>query len=401
MSWTRNWVLAVLVWACASQGLQAQVDGIVWIVEGPLAADFDRDGRVGFADFMLFVTVFETQSGDPGYNPEFDLTGDGVVNLNDFISFTEAFGTIQEDQLPSRGFEVYVVDLGADFVGVIDFGSNLFQEYLTFRGPSGMTISKDEESIYISEAFGLFVMNAERELQFSVPLESAGRVVLSPDENLAYVAEAFTSQVTIIDVERREPVDTIGVGTAPQQLGLTPDGGKLYVMNALSFDISVLDLIRREEVGRIDVGSQPVDMRITADGQRAYVLNGDRPVISVLDLVSDRVIGAIQLDDTGNGGLAFSPDGKILYISSGGALLSLDVGRNLISNRLNLGGQSSSIGISPDGYRAYVGTFVTQSGGSGITVVDLVEWEVMGRLMGFEFPTQIEFRTVGAGEGVE
>ncbi len=376
-----------------------QTDGIVWIAEGPLAADFDHDGRVGFADFILFVTRFDTQAGEPEFRQQFDLTRDGVVNLSDFLSFTEAFGSSRESQPSRPDYEVYVVDFGGDFVGVLDFKTHLFQDYLAFRSPSGMQISRDRASIYVAEAFGLFVMNAERELLYSVPLESAGRVLLSPDEKLVYVAEALTSQVTIIDTERRAPVDTIGVGAAPQQLGLTPDGRKLYVMNALSSDISVLDLDRREEATRIDVGTQPVDMRITPDGRRAYVLNGERALISVLDLVSDRVVGAIPIEDTGNGGLAFSPDGETLYVSSAGKLLALDVGRNLISRSLDLGGQSSAIGISPDGARAYVASLVFQSGGSGVTVVDLVNWKVMGRMLGFVFPSQIEFRAIEAGEG--
>ena len=339
MRWTKGCVVAVLVCVGSAEGDQMQTDQIVWIAEGPLAADFDHDGRVGFTDFILFVAHFDTQAGDPEFRQQFDLTRDGVVNLSDFASFAEAFGSSRETQPSRPGYEVYVVDLGGDFVGVLDFETHLFRDYLAFRGPSGMQISRDRASIYVAEAFGLFVLNAERELLYSVPLESPGRVLLSPDERFVYVAEAFTSQVTIIDMERRAPVDTIGVGTAPQQLGLTPDGRKLYVMNALSFDVSVLDLDRREETTRIDVGTQPVDMRITPDGARAYVLNGERALISVLDLVSDRVVGLIPLEDTGNGGLAFSPDGETLYVSSAGKLFALDVGRNLISRSLDLGGR--------------------------------------------------------------
>ena len=164
-----------------------QTDGIVWIAEGPLAADFDHDGRVGFADFILFVTRFDTQAGEPEFRQQFDLTRDGVVNLSDFLSFTEAFGSSRESQPSRPDYEVYVVDFGGDFVGVLDFKTHLFQDYLAFRSPSGMQISRDRASIYVAEAFGLFVLNAERELLYSVPLEAAGRVLLSPDEKFVYV----------------------------------------------------------------------------------------------------------------------------------------------------------------------------------------------------------------------
>ena len=48
-------------------------------------ADFDGNGEVGLSDFLLFVDVFGTSSGDANYNAKFDLDGNGEVGLPDFL----------------------------------------------------------------------------------------------------------------------------------------------------------------------------------------------------------------------------------------------------------------------------------------------------------------------------
>ena len=54
--------------------------------------DFDGDGQVGITDFLLFVEVFGTQSGQENFDPKFDLDSDGTVGITDFLIFVESFG---------------------------------------------------------------------------------------------------------------------------------------------------------------------------------------------------------------------------------------------------------------------------------------------------------------------
>lgn len=399
-------VFLFLVAALCAQNLPAQPPRVLrkapasvrWQVQGPVAADFNNDGTVGFADFLLFVRSFNTRSGDAGFDGRMDLNGDGSVNLSDFLSFSAAYGTQVDVEPPGVGYAVYVLDSQIGAALVFDSESHLIFDYLPLRGPTGIRISKDERRIYISEAFGLFVLDEKHEVLFSVPTRSQGRIVLSPDERLAYVTEQAQNRLLVVDLAAETAIDTIPVGQTPIDLEITPDGKKLYVVNFNSRDISVIDLERRERVGTIVIGgATPAEIGITADGKRAYVTNIDRGVISVLDLVADRVVGGIQLSGEQARGLAFSPDGKVLYVASQAFLLAVDVQRNLISKRLRVGDATSTIGISPDGSRAYIGTLVLQGGGPGVTAVDLVEWRVLGRMLGVDFISDIGFRRMAAG----
>ena len=57
-----------------------------------LTIDFDGNGTIGFADFLLFVAQFGLSRGDAGYDARFDLDGDGAIGFGDFLIFTNDFG---------------------------------------------------------------------------------------------------------------------------------------------------------------------------------------------------------------------------------------------------------------------------------------------------------------------
>ena len=57
-----------------------------------LTPDFDRDGQVGFPDFLVFVSQFGTRQGDGRYDARYDLDGDGEIGFSDFLIFSSSFG---------------------------------------------------------------------------------------------------------------------------------------------------------------------------------------------------------------------------------------------------------------------------------------------------------------------
>ncbi|MYK53015.1 MAG: hypothetical protein F4032_14720, partial [Gemmatimonadetes bacterium] len=54
--------------------------------------DFDGDGIVDLADFLLFVEQFGFSEDDEGYDAQFDLDGDSMIGIGDFLIFANAFG---------------------------------------------------------------------------------------------------------------------------------------------------------------------------------------------------------------------------------------------------------------------------------------------------------------------
>ena len=66
--------------------------GIEVLFDKPTTPDFDGDGVVGIADFLLFVEQFGFSEDDAGYDARFDLDGDGIIGIGDFLIFANAFG---------------------------------------------------------------------------------------------------------------------------------------------------------------------------------------------------------------------------------------------------------------------------------------------------------------------
>ena len=58
----------------------------------PVHGLFDDDLQVEFDDYFLFADRYGSTSEQSGYDPRFDLDGDGVVGLADFFLFADSFG---------------------------------------------------------------------------------------------------------------------------------------------------------------------------------------------------------------------------------------------------------------------------------------------------------------------
>ncbi|MDP6040820.1 MAG: SUMF1/EgtB/PvdO family nonheme iron enzyme, partial [Candidatus Latescibacteria bacterium] len=60
--------------------------GITNVSHGQTDADFDSDGEVGFADFLMFAGAFNSTES------KYDLNGNGTVDFPDFILLSGLFG---------------------------------------------------------------------------------------------------------------------------------------------------------------------------------------------------------------------------------------------------------------------------------------------------------------------
>lgn len=92
-----TWGLAEMtVWDKARNILRTNFTEIIRfeVSDTPLtaSADFDGDGQVGIADFLLFVDAFGTQRGQENFDPKFDLNGDETIGIPDFLIFVNSYG---------------------------------------------------------------------------------------------------------------------------------------------------------------------------------------------------------------------------------------------------------------------------------------------------------------------
>jgi YVTN family beta-propeller protein len=126
----------------------------------------------------------------------------------------------------------------------------------------------------------------------------------------------------------------------------------------------------------IPVGHGSEGFDVSPDGKEAWVANAQDGTISVIDLASKRVVATLDANARGANRLKFTPDGKLVLLSPGSALVIFDAATRREVKRLPDVHASGGIEMQPDGARAYVAC-----GREGyVAAIDLKTLEMVGRV---------------------
>jgi YVTN family beta-propeller protein len=144
-------------------------------------------------------------------------------------------------------------------------------------------------------------------------------IALTTDETRVVVVNREANSVSIIQVKDANGNDVankiveIGVGEEPRCVAVHPSSRAAYVTNAISGTVSVIDLVLGREVTQIPVGTEPRGCALTADGSLLYVANHTAGTVSIivtsnpLNPIPDGTVQvggrpwAIAITDTGTG----------------------------------------------------------------------------------------------------
>ncbi len=110
-------------------------------------------------------------------------------------------------------------------------------------------------------------------------------MVLSPEEDLLYVACADSNMVIVLDTKTGCQIEVITTslyphsphGSTPSSLALAPNGKTLWVANADANPLTVIDVSARGQsraLGFIPTGWYPTSVRMSATADRIIVANG-------------------------------------------------------------------------------------------------------------------------------
>ena len=169
-------------------------------------------------------------------------------------------------------------------------------------------------------------------------------IALSPDGNKAYLPQTRSNAtnvallfdttifpvVNVVNLDEFEiaPRQRITLDTADEPVNmpfavvLSPDGQTLYGANAGSDDVSVINLKTNQGIAHIDVGSNPRGIAITPDGSRVFVNNVLDATLSVIDTNTMRIIDTVVLAEIALDKTLL--EGKRIFNSAQEPLLSAD-----------------------------------------------------------------------------
>ena len=174
---------------------------------------------------------------------------------------------------------------------------------------------------------------------------------------------------------------------------VTADGKKIYTTNVASGTVSILTntLIQPGKMGPSNAkpredwtqtvipvakGSEGFD--VSPNGKQLWAAASDDGSIAVIDVETKKLATTIDAKVVGANRLKFTPDGKMVFISSlrTGDLFIYDAGSQKELKRLKIGHGAAGILMDPDGSRA----FVACSADNYIAIIDLKTLEVTGHL---------------------
>ena len=215
-------------------------------------------------------------------------------------------------------------------------------------------------------------------------------VAVSPDGRKFYVAQraADGGFVTLLRTDGLGQLRASAVvaGNAARSVVANPDGKRIYVvLDGLGVDVldaANLALVQRVELPLADEGrDNPHGLAISPDGTALLVSSGTAGGSVHLIRLIDYSTLPVFTADAGRAplGVAFHPDGSQAFVAVADAngadeLVTLDAASASVLQRATVGAKATGIAVTPDGQRV----FVSNQGADSVTAYDTVNRKVLG-----------------------
>ena len=203
-------------------------------------------------------------------------------------------------------------------------------------------------------------------------------VVPDAQGRFAYLTDAETNSVMVVDLAARKVAERIPVQNYPHGLRLSPDGSLLAVANMKSGTVSLVDPRDPKKVEHVPVGRGPVQVAFDPSGQTLVVSLNSENKIAIVDVASRKVLRTAPVG-RGPVQVFVTPDGKTALVANQGSavepddrvsVVALETGK-LVKN-VTVGKGAHGVVIDPDGDTAYV----TNTYANTISAVDLDDFTV-------------------------
>jgi YVTN family beta-propeller protein len=288
-------------------------------------------------------------------------SGDGTVSVLEYPGNT-LVGTIHLDGEPldvaitPDGRYAWVVDGSGNSVSVIDTKTRTVVQGPIEVGPAprGIAITPNGGRAYVTNSGDdtVTVLNTAtfRPVGEPIPVgKEPDGVAIAPDGSTAFVAQRG-GDISVIDTNSAEVIDTIDDSFGPSRITVTPDGRRAFVTNHLSDSVTAFSPAGRTVIGSpIPVGTEPTGVATVPSGSFAYAASAVDGTLTQIDTSIDLPIGA-PIEFPGATGMAFTPDGRQGFVTDGGAstVWMLDTDRNVRFGPSAVGEKPVAVAVAPN-----------------------------------------------------
>lgn len=256
-------------------------------------------------------------------------------------------------------------------------GLEILAEY---GGPDGgydyLSVDSDARRLFAAREFGVMAVSLDtgKVTDRLIEANDVSAVLLIPGTNEMLSTVYGDNEAVLFDRGTGNEIIRIAVGEKPDAAAYDPDSGLAFVMNAGSNNISLIDVADRAPAGMIAVGGKPEAGVIDGKGH-LFVNIEDTAEIAMIDIAARKVIRRLLLpgcvEPTGIAYDALS--GTLISACHNGIAKLIDAGSGADKGTVQIGQNADGAIFDPDTRLAYVpakeGTLtlfqVTESGTAG------------------------------------
>lgn len=265
-----------------------------------------RGDDAGIVDMNSFKVVGDIKAGERVHGVCIDPSG------------LRLFLTVESDHT------LRIVDtVTRSTVGEVKLSGKPNQCAVTPNGKLVVVPIRDGDSVEIVDV-------TQQKVLKSLPIKEPHNALNTGSNRYMYVSSMGSNEVDVIDLEKMEFAEHIPVGGRPRPYVISPDGKTMYVALANLHGFTIVDIPSKKVVDRVVMPSKHANLRplkfetqdtlthglaLTPDGRELWVSSLLDDCVYIYDVESKKIIGSVRTGD-GPNWIVTTPDGKYVIVSN-------------------------------------------------------------------------------------
>lgn len=213
-------------------------------------------------------------------------------------------------------------------------------------------------------------------------------------QNCAYVADADSGTVSVINLALNLRAATVDVGGRPESVAVSPDGQFALVADSTGFTIPI-NTSTNTVSALIPTGRGSFDIAFRPNTATAYVTASSLDSVAVVNTNTFLVALRIELFSGATpGGIAVAPSGATVYVANFNAatLSVIDANTSMVARTVAVGQTPIRVAVSPNGASVYV----ANSGSDSVSVVRASDMSVSASIPVGDTPVGVDLNPSGS-----
>jgi len=319
------------------------------------------------------------------------------------------------DKASPQRFNLYVGNSRGDDISVIDTASwKVTGDIQAGDRIHGVCVQDDGERLFVtveSDHTLRIIDTASRQTVATVKVSGKpNQCASTPDGKYVAVPIRDGATVDIVDVQQAKIVKTLPIKEPHNALNMGSNR-YMYVSSMESHEIDLIDLEKMDIVAHIPAGGRPRPYVISPDGKTMYVALAELHGFEIVDIPGNTAVERVEIpsehatlrklpyetQDTKTHGLALTPDGRELWVSSlmDDAMYIYDVKQKKVVAHVSTGEGPNWIVFTPDGKYACISNTDTDD----VSVIDVKTRREVTRVKVGKVPKRLAIGVVPTTRG--